>query len=283
MQRSHELITVTLCHLVPDVIQRIADRLDFLSQVSLRLVAQFFAIHCPITNLMSCRPRMTIQFSSIPMVTKLSVTRPVSQIGHLRSLRILSAMFDCGIGDDQLQGLINLTSLNISHNSSVTKLNHLTNLRWLMINSFCGVNDAGIAQLTGLRSLHAYNNQTITTVNHLTQLRTLDASYRCGIEGLSQLTQLTVLTITGNPRVTQIGKRVDQSQAAVHRSPTQSGGTGTIGANDAAGAIGTGLEPIDPECQPFDPVEATVSGRILDARPLQFIHAVSSDRFKSES
>ena len=125
--------------LVPDITQLIFDRLDFLSQVNLRLVSKKFATY-PITNLFdNIIPNKYVLtdkiLKSYRSITKLDAgsNKKITDVSHLTNLRILNAcnlgINECGIDNNGLRCLRNLIELDAGHNSKITNVNHLINLR----------------------------------------------------------------------------------------------------------------------------------------------------------
>ena len=155
--------------LVPDIVYIIHDQLDFIGQHNLRLVSKNFTKY-PITNLYD-GVLYKYQYSltdkilkSYPFVIKLDVSynNKITNINYLINLRILCADNNCGIDDDGLSRLTNLTELDADNNNKITNVNHLINLRILHAKDNCGIGDDGISRLTNLTKLNSDDNNKIT-------------------------------------------------------------------------------------------------------------------------
>src|SRR5208282_252192 len=125
--------------LISDITKLIFDQLDFLSQISIRLVSKKFTSY-PVTNL----------FDNVPM-NKLS--------------------------DEILRLYPHATKLNAGKNSKITNVNHLINLRRLDAWGFeSSIDNNGLSNLTNLIDLHIDYNEKIININSLQNLRSLNVS-----------------------------------------------------------------------------------------------------------
>ena len=110
--------------LIDDIIWIIFNLLGFQDQINFRLVTKYFAIHFPITNLYDNAPydKLTDEILKLyPFAIKLRANFKITNIDHLCQLRILDVEGDCGIGDDGISKLTNLTKLNADYNYKITK------------------------------------------------------------------------------------------------------------------------------------------------------------------
>jgi hypothetical protein len=173
-----------------------------------------------LTNLTSLSIMFGNKITNIKSLTNLtelyiSTNDKITDINHLKNLHTLGmgnylsapcyCAPMCGITNNGLSSLTNLTHLDIYNNSRITDINCLTNLRILNATGDCGVEDNGIKKLTNLVVLHADSNEKITNVNHLINLKILHAEHTCGIsnDGISSLTNLTELYYRYNNKITK--------------------------------------------------------------------------------
>jgi hypothetical protein len=84
----------------------------------------------------------------------------ITNVSHMRSLKVLNAWGNCGIGDVGITGL-DLVELDASDNSGITNVSHMKSLKKLHAYGNCGIGDAGIAGLD-LVELDAGYNSRIT-------------------------------------------------------------------------------------------------------------------------
>ena len=153
--------------LIPDITYIIYNQLDFITQSNLRLVSKDFAKY-PITNLFDNVPnkyKLTDKIlKSYLRVIKLNASHnnKITNVNHLINLRILHVRGNCGIGDDGLNRLTNLTELDAGNNNEITNVNHLINLRILYSRANCGIGNDGLSRLTNLTELYTDGNNKIT-------------------------------------------------------------------------------------------------------------------------
>ena len=126
----------------------------------------------------------------------------INDLNTLKSLKILEACCDCGLGDSGIKKL-NLIQMDINDNPRITDLNHMTSLQILRINGICGVDNHGIRRLTNLIDLEC--NRRISDLNHLTSLKKLIISYNASILDLNGLISLTELDISYCPNIDEKG------------------------------------------------------------------------------
>ena len=113
--------------LTSDIWQIIFDKLDFMDQIKMRQVSRYFMINFPITNLfdnISNRGKLTDEILKLfSYVIKLNVNnnRKITNVNHMKNLRILYAGSDCGINNHGIQHLVNLTKLNSYGNNKITR------------------------------------------------------------------------------------------------------------------------------------------------------------------
>lgn len=204
---------IYLNQLVSDIIKIIHNQLDFPSQCNLRLVSTRFLIF-PITNLFDNVPNINRLTNAIcqsyPHTIKLNsnYNRKIMDINQLINLQILYAMPNkCGIDNDGIKHLTNLTELYVADNCKITDINHLINLRILNAGYDCGINNNGIKQLTNLTTLYANSNYKITNISHLTKLRIFHSANNHEItdDQISSLTNLTDLRLRNNTKITNSG------------------------------------------------------------------------------
>src|SRR5205807_10203704 len=126
----------------------IFDQLDFLSQIRLRQVNQYFYSF------------EIYDFYNIPYQYKFKYKFKLSDsiLVHYKFIKFLDA----------------------NYNPKITNINHMTNLKKLCAKGSCGINDNGIQNLN-LIELNAHDNSKITNVNHMTNLKKLWANLDCGI------------------------------------------------------------------------------------------------------
>lgn len=94
---------IRLNKLIPDIIIKINDNLEFISQINLRLVSKFFKI-CQVTNLIGCYNHYRFNLTndilkSYPYIIKLDINNyeKITKLHYLRHLQELNASFNCGI------------------------------------------------------------------------------------------------------------------------------------------------------------------------------------------
>ena len=113
--------------LTKDVWQIIFDKLDFMDQIKMRQVSKYFMINFPITNLcdnITERYNLTDELLKLfPHVMKLDVffNSKITNVNHMKNLRILYAGDNCGIDDHGIQQLVNLTKLYSDDNNKIAR------------------------------------------------------------------------------------------------------------------------------------------------------------------
>lgn len=73
---------------------------------------------------------------------------------------------------------------NLIDNFRVTSVNHMTNLKTLRVAGYCGVDQEGLANLTGLTELDISYNPKVTDLTAFTQLTKLKAAGTCTIRSV---------------------------------------------------------------------------------------------------
>jgi len=89
--------------LIPNIINIIYRQLDFINQSNLKLISKDF-VKYPITNLFNNVPPVGVPNSppGYLFIIKLNAghNNKITNINHLRNLRILGAGYNCGIRDN---------------------------------------------------------------------------------------------------------------------------------------------------------------------------------------
>lgn len=120
----------------------------------------------------------------------------ITDINHLKKLKILDLKFGSGVKQQGISELKNLTELDVYDNSDIYDINHLEKLEVLDIGSsyYSVINQEGISNLVNLVKLYTVGNSEIKDVNHLKKLKVLHAAYsgivRNGIRELTELVEL---------------------------------------------------------------------------------------------
>jgi hypothetical protein len=117
--------------LIKEIWQIIINGLNFVDQVSVCLISKYFMINHPVTNLFDSGCKLTDKISkSYLYVTELFVCNnsKITNVNHMKNLRILHAEGHCGINDTGINQLVLLSelhamlvTLNLSNIESYTK------------------------------------------------------------------------------------------------------------------------------------------------------------------
>src|SRR5690606_35851300 len=70
----------------------------------------------------------------------LSNNSQISNVNHIKKLKILYAGWGCGINNKGISKL-NLIELYVSYNNKITNVNHMTDLKILYANADCGIDN----------------------------------------------------------------------------------------------------------------------------------------------
>lgn len=136
-------------------------------------------------------------------------TPRITNVTWMKNLLKLNAAFDCGINQEGISGL-NLTDLDVSHNSKIFDVSFMSNLTKLMACSHnkvpsCGIDQNGIRNLN-LTILYVINNSKVHDVSFMKNLKVLHAQgFRCGINqnGIRNL-NLEELSSDENPKIRDV-------------------------------------------------------------------------------
>jgi hypothetical protein len=139
------------------------------------------------------------------LIKFISPGEKVTQINHLIYLQELYIDYYAAIDDSQLQQLINLRILSMTHYIKITKINHLTSLQKLFIIGDSNIEDEQLSDLINLKVLHITGNNTkIKNISHLINLEELIIGGASAIDDLKNLTNLRKLVIKDNIKIKNI-------------------------------------------------------------------------------
>jgi len=100
----------------------------------------------------------------------------ITDINHLKELKHLRAVGECGIIDNSIKKLSNLETLNMSENENILNIDHMTKLKELDADGLYELNNEFIKKLTNLERLSVEHNMDINDVSHMTRLREIKYS-----------------------------------------------------------------------------------------------------------